>query len=149
MSSSSDARATESTATLLGNSAENIIEHWLASIQLDEALRSVSLSYEERCGYVRQLLHDLARRLRPSEELGTRELRYELAATHGVARNVQGYIRSMMAEEFRRLQVCIFRCLEANLTIVNLSTFLADLMTIADEISFQLSQSLLAFKDDS
>ena len=48
----------------------------------------------------------------------------------------------MMVEESRMLQVCIFNTLQKNLATIDFSVVLLGVMTIADEIDFQLSQAM-------
>ena len=51
----------------------------------------------------------------------------------------------MMVEESRILQVSIFRTLQNNLSSVDFSQVLLDVMTIADEVDSQLKQAMLSF----
>jgi hypothetical protein len=50
----------------------------------------------------------------------------------------------MMVEESRILQVSIFNTLQNNLSSVDFSQVLLDVMTIADEIDSQLKQAMLS-----
>jgi len=51
----------------------------------------------------------------------------------------------MMVEESRILQVSIFRTLQNNLSSVDFSQVLLDVMTIADEVDSQLKQAMFSF----
>jgi hypothetical protein len=51
----------------------------------------------------------------------------------------------MMVEESRILQVSIFETLRNNLSSVDFSLLLTDVMTIADEVDWQLKQTLTSF----
>jgi hypothetical protein len=51
----------------------------------------------------------------------------------------------MAVEESRILQVSIFGALQNNLRSVDFSSVLLDVMTIPDEVDFQLKQSMLGF----
>jgi hypothetical protein len=51
----------------------------------------------------------------------------------------------MMVEESRILQVSIFGTLQNNLSSVDFSQVLLDVMTIADEVDSQLKQAMLSF----
>ena len=64
---------------------------------------------------------------------------------HGKVRQSQGYSISMIVEESRILQVSIFHTLQKNLSTVNFSLLLTDVMTIADECDSQLKQTLNGF----
>jgi hypothetical protein len=47
-----------------------------------------------------------------------------------------------MVQETRVLQTCIFETIQRNLAQVDFSTVLPDIMTIADEVDSQLTQSI-------
>jgi hypothetical protein len=51
----------------------------------------------------------------------------------------------MMVEESRILQVSIFNTLQNNLSKVDFSKILLDVMTIADEVDSQLKQAMMSF----
>jgi hypothetical protein len=54
----------------------------------------------------------------------------------------------MMIEESRKLQVSIFRTLQSNLSNIDFSVVLAEVMTIADEVDSQLSQAMASYLDE-
>ncbi len=64
------------------------------------------------------------------------------AAQHGANRFRRGYTAAMLVEESRMLQVSIFYTLQSNLANIDYSVLLIGVMTIADEIDFQLSQAI-------
>jgi hypothetical protein len=71
---------------------------------------------------------------------------FSLAAhEHGNLRRQQGYTAAMIVEESRILQVSIFKTLQNNLSSVDFSQVLLDVMTIADEVDSQLKQAMLSF----
>jgi hypothetical protein len=51
----------------------------------------------------------------------------------------------MIIEESRILQVSIFNTLQTNLSVVDFSLLLFDVMTIADEVDSQLKQTIVSF----
>jgi hypothetical protein len=51
----------------------------------------------------------------------------------------------MLVEESRMLQVSIFNTLQKNLANIDYSVLLIGVMTIADEIDFQLSQAIESY----
>ena len=51
----------------------------------------------------------------------------------------------MMVEESRCLQVCIFQTLQKNLSTIDFSVVLLSVMTIADEVDWQLGQAMDSF----
>ncbi|PYV53296.1 MAG: hypothetical protein DMG98_21365, partial [Acidobacteria bacterium] len=64
------------------------------------------------------------------------------AVAHGKLRYVQGYTPAMIVHESRILQVTIFETLQSNLNHLDFSLLLPDVMTIADEVDAQLTQSM-------
>jgi hypothetical protein len=69
------------------------------------------------------------------------------AVEHGKIRRSQGYTIPMIIEESRMLQVSIFNTLQSNLSVVDFSLLLIDVMTIADEVDSQLKQTIVAFSE--
>jgi hypothetical protein len=67
------------------------------------------------------------------------------AVKHGKIRKSQGYSIEMIVEESRILQVSIFNTLQKNLSTVDFSLLLHDVMTIADEVDSQLKQTIKGF----
>jgi hypothetical protein len=59
--------------------------------------------------------------------------------------NVQGYTPPMLVHESRILQVTIFETLQNNLNHLDFSLLLRDVMTIADEVDSQLTQSMESY----
>ena len=55
----------------------------------------------------------------------------------------------MIIEESRILQVSIFHTLEKNLSSVDFSLLLTDVMTIADECDSQLKQTIISFTESA
>ena len=57
----------------------------------------------------------------------------------------QGYSPAMLVHESRILQVTIFGMLQINLDSLDFSLLLPDVMTIADEVDAQLTQSMESY----
>ena len=64
------------------------------------------------------------------------------AVAHGKLRYLQGYTPAMLVHESRILQVTLFGTLQSNLSSLDFSLLLPDVMTIADEVDAQLTQSM-------
>jgi CheY-like chemotaxis protein len=143
--SSRKAANKERVANILEHDLEPTIRHWLSRVDLNEELASLPLNYEQRTGHLPLLLADLARRLRlaPNAKVPISSA----AREHGILRRTQGYTVAMVVEESRILQVSIFNTLQNNLTRVDFSTVLLDVMTIADEVDSQLKQAMLGFME--
>ena len=142
-------RLVESVATILERSAVECMKEWFHRVQTEESIMAVTLTKGERCSHLPQLFRDLVLRLRSFTSLGTKELVSEAAAEHGALRYGQGYTASMLVEESRLLQVCIFSTLQKNLATIDFSILLIGVMTIADEVDSQLSQSMKRFTSES
>jgi hypothetical protein len=112
-------------------------------VEKDSELTCVPLSFEDRTGHLPGLLADLIHRLRMP---ATAEASFSSAAHHhGHLRRRQGYTAAMLVEESRILQVSIFRTLQNNLSSVDFSQVLLNVMAIADEVDSQLKQAMLSF----
>jgi hypothetical protein len=89
---------------------------------------------------------ELVHRLRVPRALGTKQ-QSKGAILHGKIRQSQGYSLPMLVEESRMLQVSIFHTLQTNLSTVDFSLLLVDVMTIADEVDSQLKQTIVSFSE--
>ena len=137
----------EPIATVLERHSSNTISDWIARVNSSKDLASIRLSNEGRTGHLPTLLRELVQRLRaPHVDEG--KAKVSLAAlAHGRVRSEQGYTAAMLVEESRILQVCIFKTLRTNLSALDLSLVLTDVMTIADEVDSQLKQTMASFSD--
>ena len=139
--------APELAATVLERHASKTIAEWLTRVNGHKDLVNVPLSDEDRTGHLKMLLNDLVRRLQaPHLEEGTAKIS-TAARAHGKVRRQQGYTAAMLVEESRILQVCIFKTLRSNLSALDLSLVLTDVMTIADEVDSQLRQTMVGFSE--
>jgi CheY-like chemotaxis protein len=135
----------ETVATILERTTEDIIQNWLERVQREESLMAISMSREQRCGHLPDLFSEMIDRLRTQKPIGTKELMSLSAGEHGANRFSRGYTATMLLEEYRMLQISIFHTLKSNLVNIDYSFVLADVMTIADEIDFQLHQSVAGY----
>jgi len=132
-------------ASILEGDLDATINAWMEVVELNEELTCIPLSFVERTGHLPGLLADLIYRLRLPP---TRSANFSPAAhQHGTLRRQQGYTVAMMVEESRILQVSIFRTLRNNLSKVDLSQVLLDVMTIADEVDSQLKQAVSSYTE--
>jgi CheY-like chemotaxis protein len=136
-------------ATILERNRDSIIQEWFGRVQAEETLMSIPLNREQRCSHLPSVFIDLISRLRSQEPMGTKEPRSTGAARHGVNRFSQGYTPAMLVEESRMLQVSIFNTLHKNLLNIDYSVLLIGVMTIADEIDFQLSQAIESYSGET
>jgi ActR/RegA family two-component response regulator len=134
----------ERVATILERDSQLTIANWLARVSREKELTAVPLDDEQRTGHLPKLIDALVTRLRVPMQLGTKAVS-EAAVLHGRVRRSQGYTVPMLIEESRVLQVSIFETLQNNLTTVDFSLLLLDVMTIADEVDSQLKQTITSF----
>ncbi len=137
---------TERVASILERDARNTIADWLSRVDRDEELTQIALSSEQRTGHLPQLIRELVERMRVPRSLGTKQAS-AAAVEHGKVRCAQGYSVPMIVEESRMLQVSIFQTLQTNLSVVDFSLLLIDVMTIADEVDSQLKQTIVSFTE--
>jgi hypothetical protein len=62
-------------------------------------------------------------------------------------RRLQGYTAGMLVHDSRILQVTLFEMLQSNLSALDFSLLLPDVMTIADEVDSQLTQAMNSYMD--
>jgi DNA-binding response OmpR family regulator len=135
---------TERVASILERDVTATISDWLGRVEREVELTSVPLTKQQRTGHLPKLIQELVQRLRVPRDLGTKHVS-EAAVAHGKVRQSQGYSIPMVVEESRILQVSIFETLRNNLSSVDFSLLLTDVMTIADECDSQLKQTLTSF----
>ena len=63
------------------------------------------------------------------------------AVAHGQMRKLRGYTPAMLVHDSRLLQVTLFGTLQKNLSALDFSLLLPDVMTVADEVDSQLTQA--------
>ena len=137
----------ERVAAILQRCANDIVEDWLTKVKKSKELDYVSLSDEERTGYLPKLIEDLVVRLRASHNPGEEgeSIGSAAAVAHGKMRKLQGYTPAMLVHDSRMLQVTLFGTLQKNLSALDFSLVLPDVMTIADEVDSQLTQAMESF----
>jgi len=134
---------TESVADILERELKPVIHDWLALVEKQEDLMSITLTYEDRTGHLPALLREVIARLRL--DAGTKAPISVAASHHGDLRRKQGYSVAMVVEESRLLQVCLFTTLHKNTNQIEYSKLLPDVVTIADEVDAQLKQQMLRY----
>jgi DNA-binding response OmpR family regulator len=135
----------ESVSAILRRCSDLVVKNWLARAKQAPELNHLELKDEERTGHLPKLIEDLVRRLNrpimgsPQDSDAT----YSTAAVlHGELRYTQGYTPEMLVHESRILQVTLFETLKNNMNALDFSLLLPDVMTIADEVDAQLTQTM-------
>jgi YesN/AraC family two-component response regulator len=142
-------REIETVAKVLERTAQDIMQEWFRGVQREEKLMSIRMSHEQRCNHLPMFFSDLLNRLCSHQPIGTHQSKSASAAEHGLNRFSQGYTAAMVVEEFRILQVSIFRSLQKNLANIDFSALLVGIMTIADEIDLQLSEAIESYNGET
>jgi DNA-binding response OmpR family regulator len=139
----------ERVGTILQRCIAGVVEDWLVRAKQSKELNHVHLSDDERTGHLPKLVADLIVRLsKPSTTPKDSDAVFSDAAiAHGKLRYKQGYTPAMLVHESRILQVTLFGTLQRNLSFLDFSLLLPDVMTIADEVDAQLTQSMDSFMD--
>jgi DNA-binding response OmpR family regulator len=134
----------ERVASILQRCMSEIVQDWLERVKKNKALRVISLSDNERTRYLPKLIEDLIIRLRKPNTPGSEDDSPSSAAAvaHGKMRKAQGYTPGMLVHDSRILQVTLFETLQNNLSLIDFSLLLPDIMTIADEVDSQLTQAM-------
>jgi DNA-binding response OmpR family regulator len=133
----------ERVAVILQRSVTRIVDGWLVRAKQSEELNRLPLNDDERTGHLPRLVEDLALRLGQSSTAKQSDaVDSPSAEAHGKLRYLQGYTPAMLVHESRILQVTIFETLQSNLNHLDFSLLLPDVMTIADEVDFQLTQAM-------
>src|ERR1700676_1607433 len=140
----------ESVGAILRRCSTAIVDGWLARTKQSSEVNRVSLSDQDRTGHLPTLVEDLALRLsKPRSTDKDSDADFSAAAVaHGRLRYLQGYTPAMLVHESRILQVTIFGTLQSNLDALDFSLVLLDVMTIADEVDAQLTQSMDSYMKD-
>ena len=134
----------ERVGAILQRSITGIVEDWLARVKQSRQLNHLPLNDNERTGHLPHLVEDLVFRLsKPSATTKDSDaISSDAAIAHGKLRYLQGYTPAMLVHESRILQVTLFGTLQSNLSFLDFSLLLPDVMTIADEVDAQLTQSM-------
>ena len=135
----------KSVSAILRSCSEIVVKNWLARVHLAPELNHLVLQDEERTGHLPKLIRDLVDRLNrpvtgpPQDSDATSST---AAVLHGELRYAQGYSPEMLVHESRILQVTLFETLKHNMNALDFSLLLPDVMTIADEVDAQLTQTM-------
>jgi DNA-binding response OmpR family regulator len=137
----------ERVAAILQRCMRDVVGDWLARMKQSKELNHLPLTNEERTGHLPKLVEDLIVRLKKSSATSkdSDAIFSAAAVAHGKLRHEQGYTPDMLVHESRILQVTLFGTLQSNLNLLDFSLLLPDVMTIADEVDAQLTQSMNSY----
>src|ERR1700719_2405392 len=135
----------ESVGAILHRCSDLVVKDWLARVKQARELKHLTLGDRERTGHLPKLIEDLVARLsRPitGSPQDSNAICSPAAVLHGELRYAQGYTPEMLVHESRILQVTLFGTLKDNMNALDFSLLLPDVMTIADEVDAQLTQTM-------
>jgi DNA-binding response OmpR family regulator len=135
----------ERVSEILHRCSDRVVKDWLARVKQSRELNHLALVDSERTGHLPKLIEDLVLRLnRPitGSAQDSDALCSAAAVLHGELRFAQGYAPEMLVQESRILQVTLFGTLKDNMNALDFSLLLTDVMTIADEVDAQLTQTM-------
>src|SRR6202171_5727577 len=139
-------RATkERVSEILERCSDLVVKNWLARVKQARELNHLVLVDSERTGHLAKLIEDLVSRLNrpiPGSPQDSDAICSPAAVLHGELRYAQGYTPEMLVHESRILQVTLFGTLKDNMNALDFSLLLPDVMTIADEVDAQLTQTM-------
>jgi hypothetical protein len=135
----------ERVSEILHRCSDTVVKDWLARAKQTRELNHLALGDAERTGHLPKLVEDLVSRLnRPitGSLQDSDAICSPAAVLHGELRYAQGYTPEMLVHESRILQVTLFGTLKDNMDALDFSLLLPDVMTIADEVDAQLTQTM-------
>lgn len=135
----------ERVSEILHRCSDLVVRDWLARAKQTRELNHLVLLDSERTGHLPKLVEDLVSRLnRPitGSPQDSDAICSPAAVLHGELRYAQGYTPEMLVHESRILQVTLFGTLKDNMNALDFSLLLPDVMTIADEVDAQLTQTM-------
>src|ERR1019366_3781286 len=135
----------ERVSEILHRCSDMVVKDWLARVKQARELNHLPLIDSERTGHLPKLIEDLVLRLNKpitGSPQDSDAICSPAAVLHGELRYTQGYTPEMLVHESRILQVTLFGTLKANINALDFSLLLTDVMTIADEVDAQLTQTM-------
>jgi len=137
--------AKESVASILDRDVAITIKRWLSRVEQIAESAAIPLAAKESNEYLPAMNGNITARLRAARNIEVTDCASPTATAHGQLRYRQGYTAPLIVQESRILQVCIFETIERNLSTVDFTAVLPDIMIIADEVDCQLKQAIESF----
>jgi hypothetical protein len=107
---------------------------------------AIPLFTEGRVNFIRWILKNIVIRLRNARDVEAPTVCSNAAEELGKLRDAGGYTAPLIVRELRILQLSIFETIQRNLSCVDFSLVLCDIMLVADEM-IQTVESFLAADD--
>jgi YesN/AraC family two-component response regulator len=133
---------------VLRESADEIVEEWLQEASKNTMLASLPLSKKARMDHIRLMVEELAKRIEAGSNVIDGQEK-EGATKHGQQRYEQGYTVRRIAIEARLLHSVISRVLHKHLLVIDMSTFISDIMLMGEGLHEEFEESIRAFEEQS
>jgi two-component system response regulator RegA len=133
---------------VLRESADEIVEEWLQEASKNTMLSSLPLSRKARMDHIRLMVEELAKRIEAGSNVIDGQEK-EGATRHGQERYEQGYTVRRIAIEARLLHSVISRVLHKHLLVIDMSTFISDIMLMGEGLHEEFEESIRAFEEQS
>jgi CheY-like chemotaxis protein len=137
--------AKEGVAAILDRDVAILTQRWLERVEQVKELAAIPLAASERVAFLPEMIRSITARLRDAFAIEPMDSPIAAALAHGRCRYRQGYTAPMIVQESRLLQVSIFETIHRNLSTVDFTRVLSDIMIIADEVDSQLQQTIGSF----
>ena len=135
-------------SAVLRESADEIVDEWLAETSRNTMLSSLPLSRKARLDHIRLMIVELAKRIEAGSNM-VDSLEKKGATRHGKERYEQGYTVRRIAIEARLLHSVISRVLHKHLLAIDMSTFISDIMLMGEALHEEFEESIRAFEEQS
>ena len=135
----------ERVSEILHRCCDIVVKNWLSRVKQSRELNHLALVDSARTGHLPKLIEDLVCRLNRTITGSPQDsdaICSPAAVLHGELRFAQGYTPEMLVHESRILHVTLFSTLKDNMNALDFNLLLPDVMTIADEVDAQLTQSM-------
>ncbi len=132
---------------LILDNLDRLLAGWVASAQEDGKLHKLLLAHEDPMGKLREILAGICAQVMRASGTVLDAAVATLAAQHGLTRFKHGYRPDLIVAESRLLQQQISHFLQQNLLGIDMSTLIADVMSIADLITNTTEQAIRVFSD--
>jgi ActR/RegA family two-component response regulator len=131
-------------SNLIRENNHSIIEKWAEDTESDEELKQLHFDRSSRIDHLPGVLRQLANRLDKNADVNDKQ-EMESARAHGRARCQEGYSIPLVVAESRILYKVIADAVQGNLTEMDISSIIPDLIMISDSLNAMLAESLRSF----
>jgi len=131
-------------AALLRERMREVLEQWLVTVDGDEEISAVALSHEQRAHHLPWVMQELTEMLEtPGATVSAAAMK--AAEKYGHLRREQGYSIPVIMKEWRLLRAVIYRVIQQNLLVVDISNLLTDLINLSDSLDLLARRAVEAY----